>query len=117
MSLLIEQVAPECFSKTKCLRRRQKTRPMVEALDAAEMADLRRKRDEFISLPPSSSAIKRAMRDSYFEHIYHTVAIEGNTLSLGQTRYPWGRTTREVQKLQKSLSTSFYRFLSFFNST
>jgi hypothetical protein len=28
------------------------------------------------------------MRDSYFAHVYHTVAMEGNTLSLVQTRFP-----------------------------
>jgi hypothetical protein len=26
------------------------------------------------------------MRESYFQHVYHTVAMEGNTINLAQTR-------------------------------
>ncbi|VDK85735.1 unnamed protein product, partial [Cylicostephanus goldi] len=54
-------------------------------MDAKLLRRIQKKREEFARLPHTSS-LKRAMRESYFMHIYHTVAIEGNTLTLGQTR-------------------------------
>ncbi|KIH60784.1 tetratricopeptide repeat protein [Ancylostoma duodenale] len=70
---------------SEALVRRKKTLPLVSAMDAKLLGRIQKKRDEFARLPHTSS-LKRAMRESYFLHIYHTVAIEGNTLSLGQTR-------------------------------
>ncbi|KAK6009606.1 hypothetical protein OSTOST_25456, partial [Ostertagia ostertagi] len=54
-------------------------------MDAKLLRRVEAKRDQFARLPHTSS-LKRAMRESYFLHIYHTVAIEGSTLTLGQTR-------------------------------
>ncbi|CAJ0602583.1 unnamed protein product [Cylicocyclus nassatus] len=70
---------------SEALVRRKKTLPLVSAMDAKLLRRIQKKRDEFARLPHTSS-LKRAMRESYFMHIYHTVAIEGNTLTLGQTR-------------------------------
>ncbi|PIO71648.1 Fic family protein [Teladorsagia circumcincta] len=70
---------------TEALVRRKRTLPLVNALDAKLLRRVEAKRDQFARLPHTSS-LKRAMRESYFLHIYHTVAIEGNTLTLGQTR-------------------------------
>ncbi|RCN37541.1 tetratricopeptide repeat protein [Ancylostoma caninum] len=70
---------------SEALVRRKRTLPLVSAMDAKLLGRIQKKRDEFARLPHTSS-LKRAMRESYFLHIYHTVAIEGNTLSLGQTR-------------------------------
>ncbi|KAK6747026.1 hypothetical protein RB195_000333 [Necator americanus] len=70
---------------SEALVRRKKTLPLVNAMDAKLLNRIQKKRDEFARLPHTSS-LRRAMRESYFLHIYHTVAIEGNTLSLGQTR-------------------------------
>ncbi|EYC40866.1 hypothetical protein Y032_0593g411 [Ancylostoma ceylanicum] len=70
---------------SEALVRRKRTLPLVSAMDAKLLGRIQKKRDEFARLPHTAS-LKRAMRESYFLHIYHTVAIEGNTLSLGQTR-------------------------------
>ncbi|KAK6057478.1 hypothetical protein COOONC_05005 [Cooperia oncophora] len=69
----------------KLLFEGKRTLPLVSAMDAKLLRRIEAKRDQFARLPHTSS-LKRAMRESYFLHIYHTVAIEGNTLSLGQTR-------------------------------
>lgn len=69
-----------------CFRRRAKTLPLVEEIDNNMLSEIHRKRDIFLKIPRWNSGLKRAMRDSYFQHIYHTVALEGNTFSLGQTR-------------------------------
>lgn len=37
-------------------------------------------------IPSLSGALKRVKREAYFQHIYHTAAIEGNTLTLAQIR-------------------------------
>ena len=33
-----------------------------------------------------NSALKRAKKEAYVQHIYHSVGIEGNTFTLAQTR-------------------------------
>lgn len=68
-------------------RRRARTLPLVEEIDKKMLKALRRKRAYFLRIPRNSPALKRAMRESYFMHVYHTVAIEGNTMTLVQTRY------------------------------
>ena len=30
--------------------------------------------------------MRRAKKEAYFQYVYHTVAIEGNTMNLAQTR-------------------------------
>jgi len=37
-------------------------------------------------IPESHPALRRLKKELYYKHIYHTVAIEGNTLNLHQTR-------------------------------
>ncbi|VDK76687.1 unnamed protein product [Litomosoides sigmodontis] len=66
--------------------RRAKTLPIVEEIDKEMLRKLHEKRAYFLRIPKTNVALRRAMRESYFLHIYHTVAIEGNTMSLGQTR-------------------------------
>lgn len=61
--------------------------PVVEEIDKEMLKKLREKRSYFLRIPKTSTALRRAMRESYFLHVYHTVAIEGNTMSLGQTRF------------------------------
>ncbi|GMT24365.1 hypothetical protein PFISCL1PPCAC_15662, partial [Pristionchus fissidentatus] len=71
--------------QSTALTGRERTKLVVAEMDENELHELRRMRDEFASLP-HATVIRRAMRESYFAHVYHTVAIEGNTLSLGETR-------------------------------
>lgn len=58
----------------------------MEEIDKEMLKKLHEKRLYFLRIPKTNTALRRAMRESYFLHIYHTVAIEGNTMSLGQTR-------------------------------
>ncbi|CAI4229474.1 unnamed protein product [Auanema sp. JU1783] len=67
------------------IERRRFTLPVVSMKDRKMLEKIRSILDEFNELSHSPS-LRRAMRESYFLHVYHTVAIEGNTLSLGQTR-------------------------------
>ncbi|KAF8374582.1 fic-1 [Pristionchus pacificus] len=71
--------------QTTALTGRQRTRLVVDEIDENELKELTVMRDSFASML-HSNVVRRVMRESYFAHVYHTVAIEGNTLSLGETR-------------------------------
>ncbi|CAM1297739.1 FICD (predicted) [Pycnogonum litorale] len=71
---------------SKALVNRGRTAPVVEELDQGQLSRLDRKRDILITIPEHSSAFKRMKKEAYFLQIHHTAAIEGNTLTLAQTR-------------------------------
>lgn len=50
------------------------------------MDKLDEKRDALSAIHESNSALRRVKKESYFQHIYHSVGIEGNTMTLAQTR-------------------------------
>jgi Fic family protein len=65
----------------------KRTAPIVSKLDKQTLDSLDSLLKRFYEIPTSNSALKRAKRDAYFMHIYHSNAIEGNTLNLKQTRH------------------------------
>lgn len=65
---------------------RQRTASIVESLDREMLKKIDEKRDALSSIPESDSGLRRAKKEAYFQHIYHTVGIEGNTMTLQQTR-------------------------------
>ncbi|KAG8190992.1 hypothetical protein JTE90_010850 [Oedothorax gibbosus] len=71
---------------SRALVNRRRTLPVVDELDEAELDKIDRKRLELIRLNHDNPALKRLKKEIYFQHIYHTVAIEGNTMSLAETR-------------------------------
>lgn len=71
---------------TGALMNRQRTASIVENLDREMLRKIDEKRDALSSIPENNSALRRAKKEAYFQHIYHTVAIEGNTMTLSQTR-------------------------------
>lgn len=44
------------------------------------------KRLQLSHVPDSTPALKRIQAEAYFHHIHHTVAIEGNTMTLEEIR-------------------------------
>lgn len=71
---------------TGALVNRQRTASIVENLDREMLRKIDEKRDALSSIPENNSALRRAKKEAYFQHIYHTVGIEGNTMTLQQTR-------------------------------
>lgn len=61
--------------------------PLVNKLDRKMLDELDILLKQFYDIPSTSSALKRAKKEAYFMHIYHSNAIEGNTLNLQQTRH------------------------------
>ena len=72
---------------SKALINLERTSPLVEKIDREILDNIDLLLNEFYSIPLTSPALKRAKREAYFMHIYHSNAIEGNTLNLQQTRH------------------------------
>jgi len=64
----------------------QRTAHVVEELDRKVLRRIDEKRDALSTIPDNNVALIRAKKEAYFQHIYHTVGIEGNTMNLAQTR-------------------------------
>lgn len=65
---------------------RQRTASIVETLDKERLDRLDAKRDAISAIHESNASLRRAKKEAYFQNIYHSVGIEGNTMSLAQTR-------------------------------
>uniref|UniRef100_A0A8C4YN35 Protein adenylyltransferase FICD n=3 Tax=Gopherus TaxID=38771 RepID=A0A8C4YN35_9SAUR len=71
----------------KALINRDRTLPLVEEIDQRYFSIIDSKVKKVMSIPKGNSALRRVMEESYYHHIYHTVAIEGNTLTLSEIRH------------------------------
>ena len=67
-------------------RNRRRTKALVEKLDKQLLSRVDGKREHLSHISPVNSALRRIKKEAYYHHIHHTAAIEGNTLSLAQTR-------------------------------
>ncbi|XP_059192500.1 protein adenylyltransferase FICD [Centropristis striata] len=71
----------------KALVSRDRTLPLVEEIDQRYFSIIDSKVRRLMSIPKGNSALRRVMEETYYHHIYHTVAIEGNTLTLSEIRH------------------------------
>lgn len=71
---------------SKALINRRRTSPVVEEIDERRLQRIDEKLDVLTNIPESNSALRRVKKEAYFQHLYHTVGLEGNTMSLQQTR-------------------------------
>lgn len=70
----------------RALERRQKTAAVVKSIDEERLKRLDEKRDLLSQVDIKSSAMRRATKEAYILHIYHSVGIEGNSMTLAETR-------------------------------
>ncbi|GIY86144.1 protein adenylyltransferase Fic [Caerostris extrusa] len=75
-----------CPNHSRALVNRNRTRPLVEMIDQSELERIDLKRTSLITANHNQSIMKRIKKEVYFLHIHHTLAIEGNTMSLAETR-------------------------------
>ncbi|KPP68930.1 adenosine monophosphate-protein transferase FICD-like [Scleropages formosus] len=71
----------------KALMNRDRTLPLVAEIDQRHFSIIDGKVRRLMSIPKGNSALRRVMEETYYHHIYHTVAIEGNTLTLSEIRH------------------------------
>ena len=72
--------------ESRATQLRESTASRVQELDDAVLSRIDVKKQKFLEVRADSAAMRRAKKEAYFQYIYHTVGIEGNTLSLAQTR-------------------------------
>ena len=71
---------------SKALANRKRVLPLVEEIDQKMYNVIDKKLNLLYKVPSSHPGLRRQKKEAYFQHIYHTNAIEGNTLTLAQTR-------------------------------
>ncbi|XP_037832425.1 protein adenylyltransferase FICD [Kryptolebias marmoratus] len=71
----------------RALISRDRTLPLVEEIDQRYFSLIDSKVRRLMSIPKGNSALRRVMEETYYHHIYHTVAIEGSTLTLSEIRH------------------------------
>ncbi|KAK2902116.1 protein adenylyltransferase FICD [Channa argus] len=71
----------------RALISRDRTLPLVEEIDQRYFSIIDSKVRQLMSIPKGNSALRRVMEETYYHHIYHTVAIEGSTLTLSEIRH------------------------------
>lgn len=74
-------------SNHRALEFQKRTRPIVEQIDQTYFSLIDELLKEFYRISDINPYIRRAKRESYYRHIYHSNAIEGNTLTLRETRF------------------------------
>ena len=70
----------------RALENRRRTAVMVDKIDSKALKIIDGKKFQLQRVSHTNAAYRRAKKEAYFQHVHHTVAIEGNTLSLVQTR-------------------------------
>ncbi|KAH8872149.1 Protein adenylyltransferase FICD [Schistosoma japonicum] len=73
-------------SVSKACLHRERLMPIVEEIDQRILNAIDFKVRQFYHIPESDPGLRRAKVEDYFKHVYHSNAIEGNTLTLAQTR-------------------------------
>ncbi|CAF5112191.1 unnamed protein product, partial [Rotaria magnacalcarata] len=71
----------------RALELKKRTSPLVEEIDQKHFILIDNLLQELYRIPDTNPHLRRAKRDAYYLHIYHSNAIEGNTLNLRETRH------------------------------
>ncbi|KAK3579104.1 hypothetical protein CHS0354_022125 [Potamilus streckersoni] len=75
-----------CPNHSRALVNRERVLPIVEEIDQTMYNQIDKKLNLLYKVPQNHPGLRRMKKEAYFLHIYHTNAIEGNTLTLSQTR-------------------------------
>eukprot|EP00795_Rhopilema_esculentum_P012739 gene12739-3466_t len=70
----------------KAMKNRIRTLPLVKQRDMDMLSRIEVKREALMQIPEGNAALQRAKMEAYYKHIYHSNAIEGNTMTLSMTR-------------------------------
>jgi Fic family protein len=71
----------------RAMTMKERISPMVKDVDQTVLNRIDKKRDELYKIPDTHPGLRRIKQESYFQHIYHTTAIEGNTMTYAQARH------------------------------
>lgn len=76
----------ESPSHERAAERRRRTLPLVEKIDQKNFNRVSQKMKQLSKISRHNPGLRRAKIEAYIQHIYHTNAMEGNTMTLMQTR-------------------------------
>ncbi|XP_033100038.1 protein adenylyltransferase FICD-like [Anneissia japonica] len=74
-------------SHTRALVNVKRTSLIVQDIDNKMLERIETKQEQFLKVPSHHPALDRVKKELYYLHIYHTTAIEGNTMTLEQVRH------------------------------
>ncbi len=74
-------------SNQRALELKKRTLPLVEEIDQKHFTFIDNLLQELYRIPDTNPYLRRAKRDAYYLHIYHSNGIEGNRLNLRETRH------------------------------
>ncbi len=74
-------------TNSRALELKKRTLPLVEEIDQKHFTFIDNLLQELYRIPDTNPYLRRAKRDAYYLHIYHSNAIEGNQLNVRETRY------------------------------
>lgn len=70
----------------RALTERQRTATVVQNIDEERLKRLDEKRDVLSEVDVTSAKMRRATKEAYILQIYHSCGIEGNSMTLAETR-------------------------------
>ncbi|XP_078496005.1 protein adenylyltransferase FICD-like [Ciona intestinalis] len=71
---------------TTAVINRRRTAPLVAELDKTVFAEIDKQKRELYKYSAHHPTLRSAMKEFYYQHIYHTVALEGNTMTVDEIR-------------------------------
>lgn len=76
-----------CPTHQAALMNRKRTAELVDKHDLEIFRNIDMKRDMLKSIQERNPAFEAVKKQAFYLHVYHTVGIEGNTMTLEETRY------------------------------
>ncbi|XP_071955756.1 protein adenylyltransferase FICD-like [Antedon mediterranea] len=74
-------------SHSRALDNMKRTTVIVKDIDNQMLERIENKQEEFMKVPSHHPELDKVKKELYYLHIYHTTAIEGNTMTLEQVRH------------------------------
>ena len=84
--LLYQRALSHDPAHTTALQNRQRTAPQVATHDRNMFAEIDARKRKLYQHSPHAPLMRKFMKELYYHNIYHSGAIEGNTLTLDQVR-------------------------------
>ncbi|CAK8686450.1 unnamed protein product [Clavelina lepadiformis] len=73
-------------SHTTALENRRRTEPVVAEHDKKVFSQIDAMKQDLYKYSAHHPTLRSAMKEFYYHHVYHTIALEGNTLSVEEIR-------------------------------
>lgn len=83
---LYSRVLLEDPENSRAISNRRRVLSVINVLDSEQLKRIDSKREDLVCLTQNNTTLEHLEKEIYFEHIHNTVAIEGSTMTLAETR-------------------------------